>query len=348
MKVDAIVKSPHRSIPEISRGLETIGVDGLWSAESNQDPFFALALSGEHTGKVSLGTSVAVALARSPMSLAYEIAAVEALAPGRVIVGLGSQLRAHVSRRFNMQWTNPVARMREYVLALKSIWATWTLNDRLNFRGKYYSHTYMPPFFTPEIAPDSPLPVFLAGVGVEMTRTAGEVADGYLAHPLSTKKYLETVSLPALKTGKGARVRGQGDVTVAALGLVITGTDEEMATAYSAVRQQIALYASVAAYRPVLALHSLEDLHDELRRLILRSRWDQVSDVVTDDVIDLFAIMATPDELPQAIRTRFDGSVDRFIFSLPNSALASPDAWSERIAAARGSQPRLDETLRTI
>src|SRR5690242_5817567 len=139
-----MITNALHEVPTAARALEAMHVDGIWAAEANQDPFFTLTLAAEHTQRVTLGTSVAVALARSPMTLAYEVAAVQALAPGRVIVGLGSQLRAHVTRRFNMPWTDPTAQMREYVLAVRAIWNAWTRGERLSFRGEHYRHTYMP------------------------------------------------------------------------------------------------------------------------------------------------------------------------------------------------------------
>lgn len=288
------------------------GLDGVWTTETAHDPFLPLLLAAERAPDITIGTGVAVAFARSPMTLAATANDLHQRSGGRFVLGLGSQVEAHVTRRFSMPWSAPAARMREFVLALRAIWAAWQSGERLYFRGEFYSHTLLPPLFRPGPNPYGPPPVLLAAVGPRMTRVAAEVADGLLVHSFTTERYLREVTLPAVA---GHRAR---PFTICYPGLVATGTGErEYETAVAAVRRQIAFYGATPAYRPVLDRHGWADLHTELQRLSRRSDWETMTSLVDDDVLAAFAVTGEPAAAGAEIVRRFGGIVDRFTVATP-------------------------------
>ena len=199
MKVDGKLGAwPAAAVIDEARRHEKAGYDGLWTSESAHDPFLPLVLAAEHTEQMELGTAIAVAFARSPMQLAYTAHDLQAYSGGRFILGLGSQIKPHIERRFSMPWSHPAPRMREFIMAMRAIWSAWNDGTKLSFRGDFYTHTLMTPFFSPPPAPGGAPEVFLAAVGEAMTAVAGEVADGLLVHAFSTERYLREVTLPAL------------------------------------------------------------------------------------------------------------------------------------------------------
>ena len=303
---------------EAARQREELGYDGLWASESAHDPFLPLVLAAEHTRRLELGTAIAVAFARSPMQLAYAAHDLQVHAGGRFMLGLGSQVKAHVERRFSMPWSRPAARMREYVCALRAIWASWNDGARLDFRGDFYSHTLMAPFFSPPPAPGGAPEVLIAAVGPAMTRVAGEVADGMFAHAFTTERYLREVTVPTLQQGLAAAGRDRSRFTLSHLLLAATGsTQEELATATQGIRRQIAFYASTPAYQGVLELHGWQALGEELVALSRSDRadkWDAMVPLVDDEVLDAFAVVGEPDRIGPQILKRFGGVVDRLSF----------------------------------
>ena len=308
-------------VVEAARQGEKAGYDGLWVSESSHDPFLPLMLLAEHTRRLTVGTAIAVAFARSPMQLAYSAHDLQAYAGGRFVLDLGSQVKPHVERRFGMPWSHPAPRMREYVSALRAIWACWNDGTKLDFRGDFYTHTLMAPFFSPPPVPSGPPPVFLAAVGEAMTRVAGEVADGLLTHAFTTERYLREVTLPTLEAGLARGGRARADFSISHLLLTATGgTEEEMARAVRGTRDQIAFYASTPAYRAVLEAHGWGALGDELAALARSRRddkWTVMGGLVDDEVLDAFAVRAEPDRLAGEIRRRFGGLVDRISFYTP-------------------------------
>jgi probable F420-dependent oxidoreductase len=295
---------------------EEAGYHGLWSSESKHDPFLPLVLAGGHTRRLELGTAIAVAFARSPMQLAYTAHDLQSYTGGRFVLGLGSQVEPHIRWRYSMPWSRPAARMREYVSALRAIWTSWNQGEKLDFRGDFYTHTLMPPFFTPE--PAAAPRVFVAAVGEAMTEVVGEVADGLLAHAFTTEKYLREVTVPTLERGLTRSGRARTDLEISHQLLVATGPD--MPGAVDAVRRQIAFYGSTPSYRRVLALHGWEELGVELTALSKsdrEDRWQVMGALVDDDVLGAFAVVAEPDALAAEILRRFDGLVDRFSFYTP-------------------------------
>ncbi|MBI3213086.1 MAG: LLM class F420-dependent oxidoreductase [Mycobacterium sp.] len=323
LKIDRGVPSQLERVPAVARELEESGYDGCWTGEINHDPFLPMLLAAEHTSRIELGTSIAVAFARNPMTVAQLGWDLQAYSQGRFILGLGTQVQAHVEKRFGMPWSHPVPRMREFVAALREIWSCWRTGERLRFEGRFYNHTLMTPMFTPEPV-DVPAPrIFLAAVGESMTEMCGEVADGLLAHAFSTRRYLEEVTVPALQRGLSRSGRGRAQIQVSSPVFVVTGRDEdELAAAAGAFRKQIAFYASTPAYRPVLDLHGWGDLQPELRRLSLDGDWDAMTDLIDDEVLCAFAVVAPVDDVADALRQRCAGVIDRV---LPGFGAGTPE-----------------------
>jgi probable F420-dependent oxidoreductase len=324
MKVDAMLQGAGLAeLAKEARDREAAGYDGLWSFEGPHDPFLPLVPVAEHTSRITIGTAIAVAFARSPMTMAYTAYDLQVHSEGRFLLGLGSQVKPHIERRFSMPWSRPAARMREYVSALRAIWAAWETGDRLSFRGDFYSHTLMTPFFSPAPSPWGPPKVYLAAVGDQMTRTAGEVCDGLQPHAFTTRRYLDEVTMPTVREGLAASGRSPEDFSISFSGFVVSGTtEEELAAAARGVREQIAFYGSTPSYRKVLELHGWGALGEELNTLSRGTdpaRWQKMGELIDDDVLREFAVVAEPDRLGAAMLERFGGLVDRFTFYAPYS-----------------------------
>jgi probable F420-dependent oxidoreductase len=333
----ALLSTGIDDVPTTARELEERGYAGVWSSEADHDPFLPLLAAGLATSRLEVGTAIAVAFARSPMTLAMTAHDLQRYTRGRFLLGLGSQVKPHVERRFSMPWSAPVPRMREYVAALRAIWSAWQEGTRLRFEGDHYRHTLMTPMFSPAAHEWGGPPVHLAAVGPGMTRLAGEIADGLLVHGFTTARYLRERTLPALEEGLAAAGRGRHEVSVSLPGLVVTGpTDGERAVAAAAVRATIAFYGSTPAYRPVLELHGWEALADELHALSVGRRedkWTAMRDLVEDEVLAAFAVVAEPADVGRRVRERFDGLVDRF--SVYASYPAPLGLWDPLVRAFR-------------
>ncbi len=316
---------------EAATRAELVGYDGFWVPETNHDPFLPLALAAEHTERITLGTGIAVAFARNPMNLAVVANDLQTLSQGRFILGLGSQIKPHIEKRFSMTWSHPAPRMRELILAMRAIWASWSDGSRLAFRGEFYRHTLMTPMFDPGPNAFGNPKVFLAAVGEVMTEVAGEVADGLLAHGFTTERYLREVSIPAFERGLARGGKNRADVQISYPGMVVTGpTEKEFAAAAAAVKRQLAFYGSTPAYRPVLELHGWGDLQPELNTLSKRGEWAKMADLIDDDVLNTFAVVGELDEIPGKILARFGDLVDRFSFYTPYQV--EPERWAEVLA----------------
>ena len=312
MKMDVATRGDLRDAGREARRLEHAGYDGIWAAETSHDPFLTMTLVAAATEKVDVGTGIAVAFARNPMSLATLGHDLQVLSEGRFILGLGSQVQAHIDRRFSMPWSRPAARMREMVDALRSIWACWNDGIALSFEGEFYRHTLMPPFFNPGPSPFGPPRVFLAGVGPRMIEVAGEVADGFLCHGFTTASYLSAAVLPALEQGLARRNRSRADIEITAPGFIVTGRDEEeMARSAAGVRRQLAFYGSTPAYRPVLEHHGWGDLQSELHQMARQGRWDEMGDLIEPDVLEEFAVVGPPGAIAGLVAARYGDAVDR-------------------------------------
>lgn len=294
---------------------EREGYDALWLSETKHDPLLQLALVSIVTSRVQLGTAITLAFARNPMSLAVAANDLQIVSGGRLLLGLGSQIKPHITKRFGMPWSHPAARMREYVLAMRAIWKSWHTGEPLSFTGEFYTHTLMTPFFVPEKHPYGPPAVLLAGVGEVMTQTAGEVADGFLCHGFTTERYLREVTLPALRRGRGRELDG---FDICGTPLVATGRDErELAAARAGVQRQIAFYGSTPAYRGVLELHGWGELGVELNALSKQGAWDEMGRLVTDDVIDAFAVVGEPETVADKLLARYGDIFTRVTLYTP-------------------------------
>jgi probable F420-dependent oxidoreductase len=297
------------------------GVRGLFVAEAAHDPYVALALAATVTERLEIGTSVAVAFARTPMSTAYSAYDVHRLSGGRLVLGLGTQIKPHITRRYGMPWSAPADRMTEYVAALKAIWHSWQTGDALDFRGDFYEHTLMPPLFSPGALPVPSPRVWLAAVGPRMLAAAGAAADGLICHPLLSRSYLSEVVLPTVGASREDHGRTDDPFEVSALCMVATGRDEEaLVDAVAGVRRQIGFYASTPAYRPVLEHHGWGDLHGEAHTLTREGRWDELGTMVDDEVLQTFAVVEDMDAAGAAVRARFAGLADRVTTSMPYDA----------------------------
>lgn len=326
MKVDGGLGGELKSASQQAARQEEQGYDGLWTAETSHDPFFPLLLASQHTERAELGTGIAVAFARNPMNLAQIAWDLQAASGGRFILGLGSQIKPHITKRFSMPWSKPAARMREMVLAIRAIWAAWNDGSKLDFQGDFYTHTLMTPFFDPGPNPHGNAKIFLAGVGELMTEVAGEVCDGFLCHGFTTERYLREVTIPALERGAAKAGRTLADVEISGPAFVVTGaTEEEMAKSVQGTKQQIAFYGSTPAYRPVLELHGWGELQDELNRMSKQGRWKEMGELITDDILHTFAVVAEPEQLAAGIHERYGDIVQRLSFYAPYES--DPDRW---------------------
>ncbi|MDQ7842985.1 MAG: TIGR03617 family F420-dependent LLM class oxidoreductase [Armatimonadota bacterium] len=315
-----------RDVPELARRAEGIGVDGLWFSETAHEPFLGAALAAEHTTKVSVGTSVAIAFVRSPTLLAHLAWDLAALAEGRFILGLGTQVRGHIVRRYGMPWDAPAPRLRDTVRAIRAVWRTWRTGAPLDYRGRGYHLSLMTPFFTPP-RHDYAVPIATAGVNPVMCRVAGEVADGFQVHPLHTAAYLREVILPAIRRGQARAGRGAVPLPISAAVFVVT--DGLRGPGADAARRAIAFYASTPSYRGVLAHHGWEEVGARLSRLAGQGAWTAMAGEVTDEMLTTIAVVAPPEDAGAALRARYEGLVDRIGPYRPYSP--ADDPWWERL-----------------
>jgi probable F420-dependent oxidoreductase len=334
VKIDALMSGGLGEAPAEAAAARDSGYDGLHSAELRHDPFLLAALAVGGAPELEYGTSIAVAFARSPMTVAYSAWDLQALTGGRFYLGLGSQVKAHIERRFSMPWSHPAARMREYVLALRAIWASWQDGTKLDFDGEFYRHTLMTPMFSPGPLPSGPPKVLLAAVGDAMTKVAGEVADGLIAHSFTTRRYIREVTLPALQAGLDRGGRDRKDFELVYAPFVVTGAGEkEMAASAAVARERIAFYASTPSYRGVLELHGWGDLQTSLHALARQGKWKEMGDLVDDEMLGEFAVVAPLGELPAAYAQWVGGLIDRTSFTPPEGVDA--DATRELIGSIK-------------
>jgi probable F420-dependent oxidoreductase len=316
--VDASIAGDLAAAASSAVKAEEGGYDGLWSSETANDPFFPLVVAAEHTERIDLGTAIVVAFGRSPLTTALSAWDLNAYSRGRFILGLGSQIKPHIERRYSMPWSHPAPRMREFIMAMRAIWDCWQNGTKLDFRGQFYSHTLMTPFFSPAANEFGGPKVVLAAVGQLMTEVAAEVADGLLVHPFTTERYLHEVTLPVVEAGLSASGRTRRELQLSYPALIATGdTDGQRDEAEFGVRRQIAFYASTPAYRGVLDLHGWGSLQPALNTLSKAGKWDEMAGLVTDDVLDAFAVRGAPEEIPALLDARFGDTIDRVSLYMP-------------------------------
>ena len=324
---------------ENARASEEAGYDGIFTAETSHDPFFPLLIAAQHTSTIELGTAIAVAFSRNPMTMAQIGWDLQAFTQGRFVLGLGSQIKPHITKRFSMEWSHPAARMREMIMAIRAIWDTWENGTPLGFRGDFYTHTLMTPFFTPDradLAGFGVPKIFLAGVGGMMTEVAGEVCDGFLCHGFTTEKYLREVTIPALAKGREKAGKTMEGFEIVGPSFVVTGnTEEEMAAAAAGTRQQIAFYGSTPAYRPVLEAHGWGGLQDELNTLSKQGKWVEMGNLITDEILNTFAVVGEPETIAPELHRRYGDVIQRISFYAPYKS--DPERWRGVLAALRAA-----------
>jgi probable F420-dependent oxidoreductase len=336
MKVDGGIGFDLNSVANEAREREEAGYSGIWTAETSHDPFFPLVVAAGATKDIELGTSIAVAFARNPMLLANIGNDLQAYSKGRFVLGLGSQIKPHITKRFSMPWSHPAARMREMILATRAIWDSWNNGTKLDFRGDFYTHTLMTPFFNPGPNPYGTPKIFLAGVGELMTEVAGEVADGFLCHGFTTEKYLREVTLPALERGRAKAGKTMEGFEIVGPSFVVTGTtDDELTKAAQGTKQQIAFYGSTPAYRPVLDAHGWGGLQEELNTLSKQGKWVEMGGLIDDEILNTFAVVGEPESIAPELHARYGDVIQRISFYAPYKS--DPERWRAVLAAVKAA-----------
>lgn len=337
MKIDvALWVDDLDQVPAAAQTAERLGFSTLWTGDVNHNPLFPLVLAAEHTEKIQLGTSILVAFARSPMDVAYQAWDLARYSRGRFILGLGTQVSAHITRRFGMDWKTPAAdALREYIGALRAIWYSWQTGERLNFRGRFYKLTLMSPFFDPGPHDFPEVPIYTAGVNLRMCRLAGEISDGFHVHPFHTRRYLEEAVLKAIAEGAVRADRELSDVDISSAIFVAAGDSQaEIDTAVEFARQQVAFYASTPSYAPVMDLHGWSEVREKLSRLAARKRWDEMGALITDEMVTEFAIICSWKELPEKIHGKYEGLLDRVTLYPPFDPRQDQERWAMICATA--------------
>ncbi len=347
MKFDAVLHtSALRAVPEIARQIEAFGFDGLWTSETAHNPFLPLTHAVTATTRIEVGTSIAVAFPRSPMVIAQLAWDLAEQSEGRFILGLGTQIRAHIVRRFSAVWDKPGPRLRDYVLSLHAIWASWQNNRPLRYDGEYYKFSLMTPFFAPAPLAQPRIPIYIAGVNPYLCRLAGELCDGFHVHPFHTARYLREIVLSNIGQGATQAGRSRSDVQLACAIFVVTGAnDAEIAANAGAVKAQIAFYASTPSYAPVMELHGWKAIAEQLNGLSVRGQWAEMPDLISDEMLHEFAVVAPYDQLAKRVRERYEGLLDRIAYYFPfqpNESEAMDAAWRDSIAVLSDSRHAAD------
>jgi probable F420-dependent oxidoreductase len=338
VKIDTMLAGLEDA-PGHARRLEQLGIDGAFTFEGPHDVFTPLILAAGATTTLELATNIAVAFPRNPVQLAHQAYDLQLLSRGRFSLGLGSQIRAQVEKRYGSSFDRPIARMRELVAALRAIFASWETGERLNFRGEFWSHTLMPPMFNPGPNPYGPPPIALGGLGPQMVRLASEVANGLLVMPFNTATHFTSRSLPAMSEGLARGGRDRSSLVVTGEVIVCCGrTEEEMETARAAGRWLLSFYASTPAYRPVLESEGWEDLQPELNELSKSGRWQEMPGLIDDHMLAALAAVGSPKEVVLDIASRFGGQVDRVSFYTPY--LISEETLGELVTELAGAVRR--------
>ena len=317
----------------IARFADEVGVDGIWTFETAHEPFLPLVLAAEHSRRLTIGTSIAVAFPRSPTIMAQLAWDLARFSEGRFILGLGTQVKGHNERRFGVKWERPVDKLRDYILALRTLWDCWQNQTRLNYQGEFYKLTLMTPFFSPAPHAHHRIPIFIAGVNQRICQLAGELCDGFHIHPLHTARYLREAILPNIEVGLAHSGRQRGAIELSSSIFVIPTDDTTQAAKFDAeVRQQISFYASTPPYRPVFELEGWGGVADRLQGLAARGRWSEMSSLITDEMIDRFALRGSWAELPEKVLAKYEGLLDRASYYFPMVPGRDEEGWRESVA----------------
>jgi probable F420-dependent oxidoreductase len=338
MRIDGgLLSSDLRTVAASAAQVEAAGYDGLWTAEAGHDPYLACALAATATERVAIGTNIAVAFPRSPLVHAQIAWDLQAASRGRFILGLGTQVRGHVERRYSTPWVAPGPRLREMVLLIRHIWDVWQNGTKPGFEGTHYRFSLMTPFFNPGPIQWPQVPIYIAGVKPYMCRLAGEVCDGLQVHPFHSVKYIDEVVRPNVAAGLEKGGRPAGACTLATSAFVAMGKNrDEIEQAKGFARQQLAFYASTPAYRVVLETHGWGEVSVRLGEKAAKGDWGGMAALVTDEMLDVYALAGTYDEIPELVRRKYAGRIDRLSFyALPGLAVSDPPAWRRLIDACR-------------
>tara|TARA_R110002110_G_scaffold406421_1_gene626246 strand:- start:41578 stop:42588 length:1011 start_codon:yes stop_codon:yes gene_type:complete len=332
MKIDGPFYARLPDAAREAKRLAAIGYDGVYTLEGSWDPFYPLVLASEHAPQLDIATGIAVAFPRNPMHLAYQAWDLQSYSKGQFLLGIGSQIKTHIEKRFGVEFSHPAARMREYIQAMKAIFDCWQNDAPMDFQGEYFRHTLMTPMFNPGPNPFGPPPIMLGALGPLMTQVAGEVADGLIVHPFNNLPFLVDQALPAVHKGLEKSARQREDFILQINAIVITGeTPEARAAATESVKGLLGFYASTPAYRPPMEALGYGDLQPQLNRLSKEGRWDELGGYIDDDFVDAFATRGEPDEIAPQLLERYGAHADRLAIYAPYDA---PDAMWQGIVSA--------------
>ncbi|MBM4268072.1 MAG: TIGR03617 family F420-dependent LLM class oxidoreductase [Deltaproteobacteria bacterium] len=333
MKLDTALAAALADVPAAARAAEETGFDTLWTAETGHDPYLPCVLAAEHTKRIKLGTSIAVAFPRSPLIHAMTAWDLQALSGGRFVLGLGTQVKGHNERRFGVTWDSPGPRLREMILMIRAAWDTFQNGTRPSFEGKFYRFTLMTPFFNPGPIQHPKIPIYIAGVNEYICRLAGELCDGFHVHPLHSIKYVREFVQPNIAKGAAQAGRKTSDCVLTTSTFVIAGdTPEEQAGLRQLVRQQISFYASTPAYRPVLEAHGWGEVGPRLTEKSRVGDWSGMADLITDDMLEVFAVTGRWDDVPDLLRKRYDGLLASVSLYVPFRT-AERERWQKLTSA---------------
>ena len=328
MKLDASLPPLNLSaVSETARATEAIGFDALWTSEIQHDPFLPCTLIAEHTSKMNFGTAIAVSFARSPGNLAYTAWDLAAQSNGRFILGLGTQVRRHIERRFGMPWPeSPVKKLREQIQVIRAMWDNWQNGTKLNFRGEYYKITLMSPFFNAGAIEHPNIPIYIAGVNTGLAKLAGELCEGFHIHPFNSPRYLKEVILPAIEEGAKRTNRKREDVSVSVTAFVATSSEE-----MNFARAQIAFYASTPSYRPIMDMYGWSSVAEQLSRHVAKGEWAEIPMLITDEMLSEFCLVAEENKLADELKKRYEGIADR-VTLYPPFVAGEKDEWWKQMA----------------
>jgi probable F420-dependent oxidoreductase len=335
MKLDAALPPVHlKDVPAIAKAAQEIGFDALWTQETQHDPFLPCALIAEHSETLHFGTAIAVSFARSPANLAHIAWDLAAQSGGRFMLGLGTQVKAHIERRFGMTWPESVTgKLREQILVIHAFWDAWQNGTKLNFRGEYYKITLMSPFFTPPPLPfpKGEVPIYIAGVNTGLAKLAGELCEGFHAHPFNSPRYMREVILPALEEGLQKNGRTRKDITVSMTPFVATSPEEE-----SFARMQLAFYASTPSYHAVMDLYGWSETAQKLSGYAAKGEWAEMPMLITDEMLREFCLVTTQEKLADDLKKRYEGIADRITLYTP-FVPGEKDEWWRKLTKAFNS-----------
>lgn len=316
-------------VPPVAKAADEMGFNALWTQETQHNPFLPCALISEHSQKLKIGTAIAVSFARSPADLAYTAWDLAAQSKGRFILGLGTQVKGHIEKRFGMTWPeSPVEKLREQIAVMRAFWDCWQNDSKLRFKGEYYQIKLMSPFFNPGPIENPDIPIYIAGVNTGLAKLAGEVCDGFHTHPLNSNRYLAEVIVPAIEVGATKAGRKRDDISISVTAFVATTPEEE-----NFVRAQLSFYASTPSYRPVFALHGWEDVAEKLSAHAARREWGAMFKLVTDEILGTFCLVADRESLQEKLHERYGGLVDRLTLYTPFVPGEKDDFWKMMVEA---------------